>query len=75
MLCFVRFEMVSSLKPSAMRIQYWDVLGITCLGLPVYISIYGERWEARSENGATISKGSEVKIVRNESLIMYVVQV
>ena len=39
------------------------------------ISIYGERWEARSENGATISKGSEVKIVRNESLIMYVVQV
>jgi membrane protein implicated in regulation of membrane protease activity len=39
------------------------------------ISIYGERWEARSENGATIPQGSDVKIVRNESLIMYVVQV
>lgn len=36
------------------------------------ISIYGERWEARCENGTTIEKGSEVKIVRNESIIMYV---
>ena len=36
------------------------------------ISIYGERWDARSENGSTIEKGSEVKIVRNESIIMYV---
>ena len=36
------------------------------------ISIYGERWEARSENGTTIEKGSEVKIIRNESIIMYV---
>ena len=36
------------------------------------ISIYGERWEARSESGTTIEKGSEVKIVRNESIIMYV---
>ncbi len=36
------------------------------------ISIYGERWDARSENGEFISKGSEVKIVRNESIIMYV---
>lgn len=36
------------------------------------ISIYGERWEARSENGTVISQGSEVKIVRNESIIMYV---
>ena len=36
------------------------------------ISIYGERWEARSENGATISQGSEVKIDRNESIVMYV---
>ena len=36
------------------------------------ISIYGERWEARSENGVTISQGSEVKIVRNESIVMYV---
>ncbi len=36
------------------------------------ISIYGERWEARSENGSVISQGSEVKIIRNESIIMYV---
>ena len=36
------------------------------------ITIYGERWEARSENGAVIPQGSEVKIVRNESIIMYV---
>ena len=36
------------------------------------ISIYGERWDARSENGSVIEKGSEVKIVRNESIIMYV---
>ena len=39
------------------------------------ISIYGERWEARSENGTVISQGSEVKIVRNESIIMYVNQI
>ena len=36
------------------------------------ISIYGERWEARSENDAVIPQGSEVKIIRNESIIMYV---
>ncbi len=36
------------------------------------ISIYGERWEARSENKTVIPKGSEVKILRNESIIMYV---
>lgn len=36
------------------------------------IAIYGERWDARSENGAVIAKGSDVKIVRNESIIMYV---
>ena len=36
------------------------------------ISIYGERWEARSENGTVIPQGSEVKIIRNESIIMYV---
>ena len=36
------------------------------------INIYGERWEARSDNGETIPAGSEVKIVRNESIIMYV---
>ena len=37
------------------------------------ISIYGERWEARSEN--VIEKGSNVKIVRNESLVMFVEKV
>jgi len=36
------------------------------------ISIYGERWEARSEHGKHIEKGCEVRIVRNESIIMYV---
>ena len=39
------------------------------------ISIYGERWEARSENENTIPTGSEVKIVRNESIILYVTEV
>ena len=39
------------------------------------INIYGERWEARSEDGNTIPAGSEVKIVRNESIIMYVSKV
>lgn len=36
------------------------------------VSIYNERWEARSENGEEIPEGSDVKIVRNESLILYV---
>jgi len=36
------------------------------------ISIYGERWDARSDNGQTIPKGSSVKIIRNDSIIMYV---
>ena len=39
------------------------------------IGIYGERWEARSEDGNIIPSGSEVKIVRNESIIMYVEKV
>lgn len=39
------------------------------------ISIYGERWEARCQNNSTIPQGSEVKIIRNESIIMYVEQV
>ena len=37
-----------------------------------YINIYGERWDARSENGELIPAGSNVKIIRNESIIMYV---
>ena len=36
------------------------------------IAIYGERWEARNDNDTVIPKGSEVKILRNESIIMYV---
>lgn len=34
------------------------------------ISIYDERWEARSDE--TIEAGCEVEIIRNESLVMYV---
>lgn len=36
------------------------------------VSIYNERWEARSESGEEIPEGSEAKIVRNESLILFV---
>lgn len=36
------------------------------------ISIYGERWDARIDSGEAIPVGCEVKIIRNESLIMYV---
>ena len=36
------------------------------------ISIYGERWEARVESDETIETGSEVRILRNDSLIMFV---
>lgn len=36
------------------------------------ISIYGERWEARSVNAEVIPAGSEARILRNESLIMFV---
>ena len=39
------------------------------------INIYGERWEARSDDGSVIPAGSEVRIVRNESIIMYVEKV
>ena len=39
------------------------------------ILIYGERWEARSENDSLIPRGSNVKILRNESIIMYVEKV
>ena len=38
------------------------------------INIYGERWDARSDNGEVIPKGCNVKIVRNESIIMYVIK-
>lgn len=38
------------------------------------ITIYGERWDARSENSTVIPQGSEVKIVRNDSIIMYITE-
>ena len=38
------------------------------------ISIYGERWEARSLNDNEIPEGSEVEIVKNDSLTMFVKQ-
>ena len=39
------------------------------------ISIYDERWNARTEDGSVIPAGTEVEIVRNDSLIMYVKKV
>ncbi len=36
------------------------------------ISIYDERWNARTINDETINIGEEVTIVKNESLIFYV---
>lgn len=39
------------------------------------ISIYDERWSARSITGEEIPIGEEVRIVRNESLILFVEKV
>ena len=41
------------------------------------IAIYGERWDARlnDENAEKIPAGEEVKIVRNDSIILYVEKV
>ena len=36
------------------------------------ISIYDERWSARTQDGSVIPAGEIVKIVKNDSLIMYV---
>ena len=36
------------------------------------IAIYGERWEARSSDKTIIPTGEEVKIIKNESIVMYV---
>lgn len=36
------------------------------------INIYGERWDARCQEGLTIPAGKEVKIIKNDGLIMYV---
>ena len=39
------------------------------------VSIYDERWNARTENGKEIPAGVEVRIVRNESLTFFVEKV
>lgn len=36
------------------------------------VTIYNERWEARTLNDKTIPLGSEVKILKNESIVLYV---
>lgn len=36
------------------------------------ISIYDERWSARTENGLVIPAGTEVEIIKNDNLILYV---
>ncbi len=36
------------------------------------ITIYDERWEARVDSDETIPAGSEVKIIKNESLVLTV---
>lgn len=36
------------------------------------ITIYDERWEARTDSDETIPVGSEVRIVKNESLVLTV---
>lgn len=36
------------------------------------ITIYDERWEARVESDETIPAGNEVKIIKNESLVLTV---
>lgn len=36
------------------------------------VTIYGERWSARSITGEEIPVGEDVRIVRNESLILFV---
>lgn len=37
------------------------------------IAIFGEEWQAKSLNGEKIAKGSYAKIIKNDSIIMYVV--
>lgn len=36
------------------------------------ITIYGERWDARTNNDEIIPEGANVKIIGNDSLIMFV---
>ena len=39
------------------------------------IAIFGEEWQAKSLNGEKITKGSYAKIIKNDSIIMYVVPI
>lgn len=39
------------------------------------VTIYNERWEARSNTEEEIPEGSDVKIIRNESLVLFVEKV
>ena len=39
------------------------------------ITIYEERWEARTLNDEEIPEGAEVRIVKNDSLVLYVERV
>lgn len=39
------------------------------------ITIYGERWEARAKKGKEFSVDSEVKIIKSESLVMFVEEI
>ena len=39
------------------------------------IAVFGEEWQAKSLNGEVIEKGSYAKIVKNDSIVMYVVPV
>lgn len=39
------------------------------------ITIYDERWDARVENDDEIPAGAEVRILKNDSLVMYVERV
>ncbi|MGN0192658.1 MAG: NfeD family protein, partial [Candidatus Gastranaerophilaceae bacterium] len=36
------------------------------------VAIYGEEWQARTTNDDVIPKGSNVKILSNESIVLYV---
>ena len=39
------------------------------------IAIFGEEWQAKSLNGETIEKGKYAKIVKNDSIVFYVVPI
>lgn len=39
------------------------------------ISIFGEEWQAKSLNGEKIKKGQYVKIMKNDSIVMYVIPI